>query len=834
MLIENVTDYLEQHNIEYRQHYGELITTCPFCEKEKHLYIKAEDGCWICHRCGEKGSWSQYTQKIGGERYVPLKNVSPLYLPPPKPQLKLNPSLVSVYHKQIPERITDYLTGSERGLTQETIKQFQLGWDGNSITIPIFDQQGKLINIKHRRDPEKSEGGKLWSEPGSSAALFNESILSQPIDFVIIAEGEFDAMIASQHGFPAVSSTGGANTFKPEWLELFKNISQVYVCYDTDEAGVAGAARVASLFGGKAKIVHLPSIEGEKVDLTDYFTKLEKTAEDLKLLLKTASTPNVKKELPHQQKIIQGFTLKNSSGSSFELEKDGLVYQVKLQRKKDTVILAVYKRGELIHQDNLNLHSDRRRNQFSERLAELNDEEREVFSKNLLSLSLVVDKLSFAPVKPVIEPEKPLNANEITEANQLLNSPLLLYKILQEAKKLGVIGEERNVLLHYLALTSRITDTPLSVTVKGASAAGKSYVISKVILFFPPEAYKDITDATPQSFYYLEPNELSHKIVLIFEIHGGQKADYSIRSLQSEGKLKIQAVIKNTETGELETVEKEVMGPTGIITTTTKPNIHPENETRCFTVYPDETEKQTARVLAVTNAKYTGAELAEKPHSSFINLQKLIRPYRVLIPFAEELGNRFPKKPIRVRRDYTKLMSLIENVALLHQNQRQLKTIGGEERVVATLADYYVAKVLFEEVLMRTIYEMHPKTEELLDTAKLVVDKEVSESGQFTVRTLAKEIGWDDDTVRNWLKPAVRKGFAEVVVESKGPKAAVYKLSDKPIEHAVVMPSAEELYEINPDWLNETTIYHPITGEQLNLEPASTDVPTLETLIEEI
>jgi DNA primase len=138
MLIENVTDYLEHYNIEYKQHYGELIITCPVCEKEKHLYIKAEDGCWICHHCGEKGSWSQFTQKIGGENYVPLKSNSPLYLPAPKPQLKLNSSLVSVYHKQIPERIIEYLTGFKRGLTQETIKQFQLGWDGNSITIPIL------------------------------------------------------------------------------------------------------------------------------------------------------------------------------------------------------------------------------------------------------------------------------------------------------------------------------------------------------------------------------------------------------------------------------------------------------------------------------------------------------------------------------------------------------------------------------------------------------------------------------------------------------------------------------------------------------------------------
>lgn len=833
MLIENVADYLNQHNIEYRQSYGELIITCPFCDKEKHFYIKAEDGCYLCHRCGEKGSWSQLTQKIGGEKYIPLESKPQLYLPAPKPVLNLEPSKALIYHQQLPSRIIEYLTGSQRGLTQNTINQFQLGWDGDSITIPIYDQLGKLTNIKHRRDPLKAEGGKLWSEPGSAAALFNISVLNKPQEFVVITEGEFDAMIGTQYGFPAVSGTGGAGTFKPEWVQHFDEVTKVYICYDTDEAGVAGAKRTASLLGDKALIIALPPSGEDKVDLTDYFTKLGKTAADFNELLKNA-VPFASADTPPITKISHGFVVKSNGGSNYEFEKDGLSYHVKLQRKKDTVVLALYKSHELIHQDNINLHSDRRRSVFSSKLNNFSQEEQATVAQNLMALSLAVDEISAVPIKTTVAPEKPLNQNEITEANTLLDSPLLLHRVLNEVRKLGVIGEERNILLYYLALTSRITDTPLSVIVKGASAAGKSYVISKVLPLFPTDAYKDLTDATPQSFYYLEADALAHKVVLIFEIHGGQKADYSIRSLQSEGKLKIQAVVKNPETGEMETIEREVMGPTGFITTTTRPNVHPENETRNFTVFPDETEKQTSKVLQVTNAKYTGAEIVKEPNPAFINLQKLIRPYAVIIPFAEELSNRFPKSPIRVRRDYSKLMSLIENVTLLHQKQREIKAVNGVERVVATLADYYIAQVLFDEILMRTIYEIHPKTEELLEKAKLIKASAADEPGQFTVRTLAKEIGWDDDTVRNWLNPAVRKGFVEVVVESKGPKAAVYKLSDKPIEHKMVMPQVEELYETNPDWLNGTSIYHPITGKQLSLTPVSTDVPTMESLIEEI
>jgi len=113
-------------------------------------------------------------------------------------------------------------------------------------------------------------------------------------------------------------------------------------------------------------------------------------------------------------------------------------------------------------------------------------------------------------------------------------------------KKLGVVGEEKNVLLHYIILTSRKLRQPLSATVKGDSSSGKSYTLLTTIKLFPKSAYIDLTDATPQSFYYCPEDYFKHKIIVIFEKHGGERADYAIRTLQSEGKLKIQVTIKKS------------------------------------------------------------------------------------------------------------------------------------------------------------------------------------------------------------------------------------------------------------------------------------------------
>jgi predicted transcriptional regulator len=643
-------------------------------------------------------------------------------------------------------------------------------------------------------------------------------------------------MLTQQQGFPAVSSTGGASTFRREWVELFNQVKKVYICYDTDEAGRVGALRVASILREKAFIVRLPSPENGKVDLTDYFGKLSHSADDFRALLQTAQNLPVE-ETPIANllpQLLHGFEVRKFEGSNIELVKDGITFAVRVRKKQETVGLTLSKDGAILHQDNLKLQSHKRRKQFSSEVSQLSEHDRKTLENDLLQLGLVVNELTATNVKPLAVEEKPLNQNEVDAATTFLRSPRLMFEIVKEVRRLGVIGEERNALLIYLTITSRITDDPLSLTVKGSSSAGKSFVITKVILLFPPDAYKDLTDATPQSFYYLNEDALAHKTVIIFEIHGSQKADYAIRSLQSEGKLKIQSTIKNEETGQFEAQEKIVNGPTGFISTTTKPNIHPENETRNFTIYPDETEKQTARILESANNRYLGAAPASQPSPALVNLQKVLRPYPVVIDFAKELSDRFPKDKIRARRDYKKLLSLIENIALLHQEQRQTRAIGNKKWLVATLADYYIAQVLFEEILAKTIQEIHPTTEFLLEKAKDIAQANLSENGQFTVRMLAKETGWNDDTVNKWLKPAVNKGYVEVVEESKGRKGAVYKLSDKELELVIVMPKVEELYQINPNWLYSVPIYHPFTGEALSLQPttASSDVPTLENLIE--
>lgn len=190
------------------------------------------------------------------------------------------------YHAALPDRIRLYLNG--RGIPVKIIGSQLLGWGGSRITIPIFDRNGEVAFFKLAKDPEEqSDSPKMMASPRSRVELYGwGSLLSKP-ERIIVCEGEFDRLVLEAHGFRAVTSTGGARTFRSEWAKEFEGIPEVYICFDRDEAGRRGAERVGQLIP-HAKIVELPEEVGEGGDVTDFFVRLGRTREDFEKLLAEA------------------------------------------------------------------------------------------------------------------------------------------------------------------------------------------------------------------------------------------------------------------------------------------------------------------------------------------------------------------------------------------------------------------------------------------------------------------------------------------------------------------------------------------------------------------
>lgn len=171
----------------------------------------------------------------------------------------------------------DYLR-RERMLSDDTIKSYGLGvnpkarqlapdvWARRGYTIPHF-YGGDLWRVRIRKfqadaDPDKY---KVVSGAGDGKTqLFNGDMLASNPHTVIIVGGEFDAMLAQQHAPDGVAIvTPGSETVKPHWeMEYLLRGRHVWIAFDTDEAGNAGAQAWAAL-GQRLQVPH-----GK--DVTDY------------------------------------------------------------------------------------------------------------------------------------------------------------------------------------------------------------------------------------------------------------------------------------------------------------------------------------------------------------------------------------------------------------------------------------------------------------------------------------------------------------------------------------------------------------------------------------
>lgn len=485
-------------------------------------------------------------------------------------------------------------------------------------------------------------------------------------------------------------------------------------------------------------------------------------------------------------------------------------------------LISVYVDDALIVKEELNLHNGSKKDAFIRRckLGKEREEETRRF------LDVIVEFLSLhsevsqkeSQIKRELREKFPstlsISQKKRDAALKLAKSPDLLYRVRQVLGNLGLVGEFFNGLLLYLVVVSRLLSKPISVIVKGSSSAGKSFLVKTILNLFPEEAYIELTGLTPKALVYLnEP--FSHRFLIIYEVHGVKEEEYTeymIRTLLSENKIRY-AVVKKNELEEHETKIIEREGPTGLITTTTYPNIHDENETRLFSIAISETVDQTINIKGKIADDYqeVKAKVDESELEALINLQRILEPVPVRIPYAKVLAELTPNEPIRTRRDFQRILAVIEVVALLHQHQRKIKEIEGVGYIEAKLEDYFIAKSLLEEPLNLTLRNKYPQTVELVKTVGEIYEQT---KASVTVKQLQGRFKRPKMTITRWLKPALEYGWVENVGEEG--KGKPLKLIPGKFEdtETSLLPSIETLGETFPDLIQNFEVVDPITGKK--------------------
>lgn len=311
----DIVDIIQEYVPNLKKAGANWKATCPFHqEKTPSFMVHPEKQIWRCFGgCNEGGDIFAFIQKIEGIEFpealrilakkanVVLRQVDPK-LSNLKTKLLDILSQAAEYYQGVllspqGELALDYLVN--RGITQETIKEFQVGfalesWDGLSkfligkgfkaqeivqaglavakkgigvnqyqsastifdrfrgrIMFPIKNYQGQIIGFTGRLIQEKKDEGKYVNTPetlvyNKSRVLYGFDLAKQAIreqDLAVVAEGQMDVIASHQAGIRnVVASSGTALT--QEQVKLIKRLTtNISFCFDQDAAGQEAAKR---------------------------------------------------------------------------------------------------------------------------------------------------------------------------------------------------------------------------------------------------------------------------------------------------------------------------------------------------------------------------------------------------------------------------------------------------------------------------------------------------------------------------------------------------------------------------------------------------------------
>jgi len=265
-------------------------------DRDPSCSVNLEHGAWHCHACGARGGAYDAATALGhtpgGAMYLmityglaePRRRESPTRRasPPsrqrshrsvaePSRRMSLRVSETDIRHWQTALTGQPDLIGRltrERGWLYSTMWELGLGYDCGRITIPVRDQERRLVGLLRYRPWPKPGQPKMHANLGSRRVLLPHPA-AEPSQHVLLVEGEPDMIAARSRGLPAIA-VPGVDAWRPEWAHLLHS-RHVTIVMDCDPEGRRAADRIANdlRLNADAHVVELAARD-DGYDLSDW------------------------------------------------------------------------------------------------------------------------------------------------------------------------------------------------------------------------------------------------------------------------------------------------------------------------------------------------------------------------------------------------------------------------------------------------------------------------------------------------------------------------------------------------------------------------------------
>jgi DNA primase len=634
------------------------------------------------------------------------------YQEPAQPFEKLFKVFQSILKKN--DRAQDYLKG-------RSIEKAEVGFNDNTweslkqcVIFPLRDKKNKIVSLYGRSIYNNEEAKHFYTR--NRKGLY-PNYPKADTKILILTEAVIDAATLLQCTDNRILACYGTNGFTAEHEQAIKELKQleeIIIFFDGDEAGREGSKRIAEKLHQmkpEIKISFVQTPEGE--DVNSLAQSHEKEIFAHLIEKRTAfifSTENVSSRAEDREKktaLPTNLQLDTSNPLKIIYRTLSANYYVKggLRNEADSMRVSL----DIEHPQNgrksrskLDLYEDKQVEKIARDAAEKLQLRADLIQLDLEVFTELLEQYREQQNKPkeATQVESNITSQYQKQAIDFLTKPNLIKRWNDLIGKAGVVGEDNSrIFLMAIAITHKMRE-PLHALIQGSSGSGKTHLMAKIYNFIPLADKKNFTRVTEGSLYNYGMYDLQNKLICIEDLDGmKEEAQFAFRELQSKGMI-ISSTSTKDDNGNISAQEKTVYGPIASMSCTTKGEIYEDNMSRCFIIAVDESAEQSKKVIQYQNQKASGQidEAKEKQCTEFIQtMVTLLKSYDVINPYADKVH--LPEEAHKIRRLNGLYQAFVKAITLMHQYQRKKDNRG---RLISEKEDLQIAaEILFESILLK-------------------------------------------------------------------------------------------------------------------------------------
>jgi hypothetical protein len=360
-------------------------------------------------------------------------------------------------------------------------------------------------------------------------------------------------------------------------------------------------------------------------------------------------------------------------------------------------------------------------------------------------------------------------------ATTFLKNKNLLAQLTEYLNQTGILGEDENAVILFLALTSYKFNNPFSVLCLAKSGIGKSYILQKLSECMPQGSYSFHTKISANALYYFDSSAIQNKALLIEDLEWTTQMLQPLATLQTQGRLVNTRATKDKD-GMLHSTTFEVVANLCLVACAYSDKNFEEISLPFLCLHLNHSHAQDLQVMEYQKKCKAGQIKTDEVKQVQYLLKcvvatlknvSVINPFATLIHLPDEVAH--PRKSLLL------LLNFIDVITYFFQYQREqiIDESTGEVFIKTHPQDIELAFKFLKNNLFR-------RADELSTSARgfygwLTKFLEDAQSNQFTALDIRKAKPIHPRTLNRYLQELVLFSYVQVAGGNKHRGGFIYK-----------------------------------------------------------